>query len=62
MGVIGFLFFAFVSWKLCFWILSILFPRYGLRKAMARHQDRPTERNFQAVLRAQERLSRRMGH
>ena len=62
MEVIGFLFFAFVSWKLFFWILSILFPRYGLRKAMARHPDRPTERNFQAVLRAQERLSRRMGH
>jgi hypothetical protein len=62
MEIIGFLIAAFVAWKAFFWILSIVFPRYGLRRAMARHHDHPTESNLQAVMRAQEWLSKRMGH
>jgi hypothetical protein len=62
MEIIGFLFVAFVSWKLFFWALYVVFPEYGVRRAMARHKDSPTEANFQAFVRAQERLSRRMGH
>ena len=62
MEVIGFLVAAFVCWKVFFWVLSIVFPQYGLRRAMAKHHDNPTEANLQAVMRAQERLSRRMGH
>lgn len=62
MEIIGFIIAAFVGWKVFFWFLSIIFPQYGVRRAMAKYQENPTEANLQVVMRAQRRLSRRMGH
>lgn len=60
MSYVLFIIATIIAWKVLGLIICTLNPEYALKKAMARHQNHPTEANLQAVFRAQDRLTNHM--